>query len=231
MRIPPFLYRGDSDSQNMRNLRQWRSGYLLTNLANGGAGREIFSVPLVDSIRRHVDIGWEKTHFLSFTETYSTAKYFAGAIEKRPLIITEQNNWDTAIITIDTKCLRVDEIYETGLYRCHYQLNPNTHCRNDFNDFLAHQFPRQIAAVNRRNRPVPILIIDLVSYLTGQKVKGLCSVEESLAKASRDTEWLILPIDSVQEIPDEYTAALDISCVSKFECFKWNMVDTAIKVT
>jgi len=227
MRIPPFLYRGDSDLQKVRKLRQWRSGYLLTNLANGGSGREIFSVQLVDSIRRHVDIGWEKTHFLSFTETYSTAEYFAGATEKRILSITEQNDWDTAVITVDTNCLEVDEIYDSGLYRCHYELSPNNHCTHDLNDFLAYQLPRQIASVYRHNRPVPILLIDLASYLTGQKARGGLDVEESLVKASRDTEWLMLPVDSVQEIPDEYTAALDISCVSKFECFKWSIVDSA----
>lgn len=196
----------------------------MTNLASGGVGREIFSTPLVDSIRRHVDIGWEKTHFLSFSETYSTAERFAGATDKRRLVMTEQSDWDAAIIVIDTKCFKVDEVCDSGLYRCHYELIPKNHCKHDLSDLLAHQIPRQIASIYRHNRPVPILLIDLVSYLNGQKAKGVCRIEESLSKASNDSEWLILPVESVPKIPDEYTAALDISCVSKFECFKWDTV-------
>jgi hypothetical protein len=62
-------------------------------------------------------------------------------------------------------------------------------------------------------------------FLNTQKAKGVFDIEGALLKATRDTEWLILPVDSVQAIPDEYTSTLDISCVSTFEFFKWASVD------
>ena len=224
MIFPPFLYRGDADLQNSRQLRQWRRGHLLTNMSNGGSGREIFSVPITDLIRRHVDTGWEKTHFLSFTESYARAEYFAGVTDISDYHITDRNDWDAAIVTIDTSCFRLEETYESGVYRCHYDLKPDVHCRQNLNDVLAYYIPRQVASAYRQHKPVSVLVINLVSFLSDHQAQGISGVEVSLIKAIRDREWLILPLYPAVGIPGEYTAALDISCISKFECFKWGSV-------
>src|SRR5437764_15229151 len=68
--VPRFLFRGDADPHEERKLRSVYPdsfhGFLLTNLSNGGSGREIFTGPLVAAANRHVGVGWPKTHFLSF---------------------------------------------------------------------------------------------------------------------------------------------------------------------
>ena len=72
--LPKYLYRGDKDPHNHRQLRATiNSGLLLTNLCNGGNGREIFSKPFGQLINKHIGIGWDKTHFLSFSTDESTA--------------------------------------------------------------------------------------------------------------------------------------------------------------
>ncbi len=72
---PRYFYRGDSDPNNERQLQSvyplGSHGYLLSNLSNGGSGREIFITPLVEAVTHHVGVGWLKTHFLSFTESPS----------------------------------------------------------------------------------------------------------------------------------------------------------------
>ena len=80
--IPQLLYRGDGDTQKERSLRTNHPssayGGLLTNLSNGGSGRDIFSSPLISTVNRHVNEGWEKTHYLSFSEERTRALAFAS---------------------------------------------------------------------------------------------------------------------------------------------------------
>ena len=65
--IPKYLFRGDADPLNKRKLKEtFKSGLLLTNLCNGGNGREIFNDSLESLVNKHIAVGWEKTHFLSF---------------------------------------------------------------------------------------------------------------------------------------------------------------------
>ena len=49
--LPQYLYRSDSDKKGDRKLKQTiNSGVFLTNLCNGGNGREIFDNPLSDNL-------------------------------------------------------------------------------------------------------------------------------------------------------------------------------------
>ena len=68
--VPQLLYRGDGDPLKERSLRTVYPGSvyggLLTNLSNGGSGRDIFSSPLISTVNRHVDEGWEKRTFCRF---------------------------------------------------------------------------------------------------------------------------------------------------------------------
>lgn len=222
MKLPPLLHRGDAGLQNKRQLREWRRGYLLANLSNEGSGKEIFSFPLIESIRRHVDDGWDKTHFLSFTESYSSALSFAGASDNKPYVLTDTSNWDAAIITIDTNCFNLQKQYAPGMFKCTYALKPNRHCGLELSDTLAYQIPRQLADIYRKGRAVSVLLVDVVSFLNDQSTKGAYNHETASNNATRDTEWLVLPLDPVEGISGENTAALDISCISKFESLKWS---------
>ena len=73
-RLPSLLFRGDSDPNNERHLREyWNSGWLQTNLGSEGRGSELFQAPLVSLIEKHVNGDWPKTHFLSFTSSRTRA--------------------------------------------------------------------------------------------------------------------------------------------------------------
>lgn len=215
-KLPPYLYRGDADPNGVRKLREWRRGFLLTNLSNGGSGLEIFCAPIVEFINRHVDIGWEKTHFLSFSESRERAIVFSGAREGHDLKV-DTGQWDAALMTIDTSIFIDLEVDDVGIYRCAYTVLPLNHNRQTLSDLLYYGIPRQVASVNRQGRPMPVLLIDVVSFLREEIRKGQRNLEGSLEKAIRDSEWLVLPLDAADGIPGERTAALDISCISTFE--------------
>lgn len=221
IKLPPYLYRGDADPKGERNLKMWRHGSLLTNLSSGGSVREIFCAPLVDLVRRHVDIGWEKTHFLSFSESRSRAKVFAGEREGRDLILVDTSEWDAALITLDTGFFANLQTYGVGIYQCSYPSIPLSHNRNTLPELLSYGIPRQMAYFHRQGRPITVLLIDVVSHLRKQILDGQRELEVALEKAIRDSEWLILPLDPMEGNPGEQTAALDISCVSTFECYRF----------
>lgn len=72
--IPKKLFRGDSDSQNARRLRYTYSRQqFCTNLIRGGVGEKIFSEPLMDLVNTHILSKFENSHFLSFTESRTSA--------------------------------------------------------------------------------------------------------------------------------------------------------------
>ena len=79
--IPPKLYRGDADSKGIRMLKETiHFGQLQTNLINGGEGRVIMEKPLQELINEHVGIGWNKTHFLSFSSSITTALGYGASV-------------------------------------------------------------------------------------------------------------------------------------------------------
>lgn len=74
--IIPTLYRGDSDENELRYLRTTSHyGQLQTNLINGGKCDEI-NEDWKKLLDKHVNIGWNSTHFLSFSENKNTAIRF-----------------------------------------------------------------------------------------------------------------------------------------------------------
>ncbi|MGD0960571.1 MAG: hypothetical protein ABSB19_12265 [Methylomonas sp.] len=221
MKIPQLLYRGDADPLRERKLKEVRPGKLqgglLTNLSNGGSGLEIFSYPLPESVERHVAIGWEKTHFLSFSKSRDKALAFAANPSKRTLQeVKSSDNWDTALITIETsRFIRSQEIVP-GIFKCQYRgltpvgVDPNI----SQNERIA-----RLAAYGRMpEKLVDVLLIDVVSALCSRKNTNSA---QTLANAKRDEEWLVLPLELPQNIRGELSSFLDDGCISKFECFKY----------
>jgi hypothetical protein len=201
-----YLYRGDSDPHNDRKLRSVHplgsGGYLLSNLSNGGSGREIFTTSLVESINRHVGVGWAKTHFLSFSESCDRAKIFAAGPEGHGLIQIYDEPWDGAVITIDTGLFSSRQQVEPGIYRCTY------HGR---------------MVVRDKNHLVQVLLIDVVSYLQHHIDTGHTGLNDALEKATRDSEWLILPLDPSDDPPGELTSKLDDGCIADFERYRFEV--------
>ena len=80
--LPKNLFRGDSDKNNQRDVKTLiNSGIIKTNLCNGGNGREIFNNSLGQLVNRHIGVGLDKTHFLSFSSNEQTAFYY-GSYDK-----------------------------------------------------------------------------------------------------------------------------------------------------
>lgn len=213
--LPPFLYRGDADPQNTRQLREVNpaSPYscLLTNLSAGGDGRAIFSTPFPDTINRHVAVGWVKTHFLSFTSDKAVAQRFATGGQDRTLEPYDGRHWDTSLTVVDTGKLNAQEV-ETGAYRCQYRSKINP---------IEYSSPASIfEAIGKSQDPQhSALLINVATYLKAKSP----DMEAAIANAMRDKEWLILPTDIPPEVNGQLASKLDSGCVAQFQKFKYTI--------
>ncbi|WP_375584239.1 hypothetical protein [Cyclobacterium xiamenense] len=197
------LYRGDSDKYSTRNLRTTAPhGYLMTNLNKGGEGRIIDEKPLIDLINRHVDEGWNTTHFLSFSEDENTAFRFGmhtqlnQVIEKRQnyVEVSWDNGWEFVITRINTINLEAKEL-SPGVYEGKYKTT---------NPLYAKVLP-----ISR------LIIIDVAKFLL-----GLTGFDKSKLNSSTDKEWLILPANPIKFVNRiEYSSILDGGCIDEIRFY------------
>ncbi len=199
--MPPNLFRGDSDPTGNRKLKSTIiDQQFQTNLINGGVGRVIFEAPLQHLVNEHISIGWEKTHFLSFSEDYHTAfKYGANnlilSIHDRDIQYAEYfnsgTNWDFAILELEPNKIRWNVI-RPGLYEGFY--SPT------------------LIEFSRLNIEYRILLLNVEEILLSA---NNANYKQSVEKAKIDKEWLLLPatIKQFNFNQWEYSAILDGSCI------------------
>ena len=204
MNIPQYLHRGDSDSKQVRKLRETINHYQLqTNLINLGNGREIKEKPLIDLINKHVAEGNSKTSFLSFTEVENIAFRFGMNCELNEVeekkesyfdYYEEQYDWDFVITTIDTSKINISKI-DNGLY---------------YGDFTP-------SLEIYKNCGFYLYLINVVEFFTN--IEGF-EIAYDLAKG--DKEWLILPATNIinDSISNEYSAIIDGGCIHKIRKYK-----------
>jgi hypothetical protein len=191
---------------------------LLTNLSSGGSGREILSFPLVSTVNRHVAEGWQKTHYLSFSEDRSKAISFASGRSQMKLEPVDSAPWDAALITLDTGRFTNCEELEDGVYRCEYPGWAFTE-NSQLSDPM--RLLRNLTNAPHSGRLVRILLIDVVSFLRAQAATARESLVEATENAKRYSEWLVLPIDQPPDLQGELTAKLDDACIRCFERFRF----------
>jgi hypothetical protein len=220
--IPPYLFRGDRDSLTRRKVRQnWDSGWLQTNLGDGGRGSDIFREPLRKLVVSHVNETWGATHFLSFSSERVIAESFAldqtgGTLVRLP---DDAELWDTAIFTFDTRCLLSQREISPGVF-----VAPFAHEARTSSSELPVELKIMllIQDANYRGHDVPVLLIDSLAALDSVEPKTT-EVKEAIEKAKWDREWLILPLDPFADSLSgrfELTALLDASCISRKEKFR-----------
>jgi len=185
MKIPGKLYRGDDDRYQVRDLKATLNhSQLQTNLLRGGKGHEIFDSPIIDLIARHVDPGWAKTHFLSFSEDEDTAKRFAlhceldqvsDLIDEYQEYYENEKDWNFAIIEIDPGKISWKET-ELGIYEGFHE--PSL--------LKFKEFPGVCS----------LMLIDVVT--TAGRYPHFSNHKQVMTNALRDKEWLLLPTSKVK---------------------------------
>lgn len=205
MKIPDNLFRGDADKTGQRLLRDTINHWQLqTNLISGGYGRKIFEDPLVELINQHINIGWGKTHFLSFSEDQTTALIYGSSLsydtfEKvRYGMILDETNWSFVLMTLGTHKL---ELFEKSKGIFEGRFIPS------LKKFANHPF-------------VSMLLVDAYTVLTNDPRRSL--YEQAIHNADRDKEWLIFPTTPVlfENGTVEYTALLDGACLTSIEKYR-----------
>jgi len=197
LKIPQYLFRGDSDSFDKRHLRSTvNNGLLLTNLCSGGNGREIFNSSLIQLLSQHIIIGWDKTHFLSFSSDESIAFFYGSNGNSYEETYDHAEQWDFIVLTLDTSIFISQSIKEIsqGIYMARY--SPT--CKEFTKSF-------------------PILLIDTVLYAESIANKN-SSNNIMIDKAKNDKEWLVFPAYPFGN-NGEFAAKLDTNCISKKRYF------------
>lgn len=197
--IPKNLYRGDSDKDGDRLLKsQLRHRLLFTNLISRGNGSVIFNKPLIELVKNHINPGWSKTHFLSFTESIDKALKFGShefSRECYPKIDYDNDSWDFALLVLNTGRLSNLRLIEKGVYECFYK-----HSLIEFQDGCK------------------ILLVNTVEYL---KANMELDVDAQLKNAQRDEEWLVLPLNKIllNKNTVQYSAKIDMSDIIEYELY------------
>jgi len=198
--LPKLLYRGDSDKNNKRQLKTTlNNGFLLTGLSGGGNGREIFQSPLEKLVHKHVAIGWNETHFLSFTTNKEKAYYYGGGEKMGYCPTCSDDNWDFALLTLDTSKFLHNTQIETGVYKASY-------------------YPVCLEFLPSYT----VILIDIATFL--KKIQQTCNdnLSKSIYNAERDKEWLIYPATPMRD-SDEFTSKFDMGCIVEKEYLKTNI--------
>lgn len=200
--LPKYLYRGDSDPYNQRMLKTtFKSQLLMTNLCSGGKGREIFNEPLGHLIDEHIGVGWNKTHFLSFSTEKQRAFYYGSNIRKYYEVYDENETWDFVILTFDTTFLIRDSIMEIGVGIYSAQFIP------DCKEF---------------SPTYKVILIDAFSYLKNIVSKSSFELDRAIANADKDKEWLILPASPFDnDKKEEFTSKFDAHCITEKRVYRY----------
>lgn len=203
--IPNFLYRGDSDSKHERSLHEQydpnlnggfsSSGVLLTNLNNSGCGKDIFDESFHELVQNHVDPGWKKTHFLSFSENIETAIFY-GAIGQDYVPYIDENNWSFILITLSLNSSKIksfEKIY-SGIYKLTYE--------TDLIEF---------------NSIAILLLLDVYEYFCKLKQLKKNISRQQFENAKKDKEWLILPINYISN--GEFSCKMPTDLISNIDYY------------
>lgn len=196
--LPRYLYRGDSDPDNLRKLRETiKGGVILSNLCNGGNGREIFSKNLSTLINTHISVGWDKTHFLSFSSNEEVAFNYASTNQSFVELDNFDSEWDFALLRFDTSVLLENTFLEVGkgIYVSYF-----------------------IPYCDEFQPKYKVILIDAFSHLKSLSNK-ITNLSSAINNAERDSEWLILPAHHFGH-NGELTGKLDTNCISEKRIFK-----------
>lgn len=178
-----------------------------TNLIRGGVGERIFAKPLIELLNTHILSKFENSHFLSLTESRTSAmRYGLNLITDDEVAIdecsiqyyNEDDDWDFALLTLNTTSLTIVNNPVPGIYECTY---------------------KPILVEFARFGIYRIFLIDVNKALSNG---SLDKYNTALEYSSFDKEWLLLPA-----MPKEfsfgrveYSATLDGACFEIPELFK-----------
>ncbi|MEQ3219765.1 hypothetical protein [Butyricimonas virosa] len=185
-KIPDTLYRGDCgkdrNGEEVRYLRTeaWKK-HLYTNLIHGGNPAEIFFTELGDLVKKHIDPGWHKTHFLSFTSKESQAQRYALHIDNEKY--AEQiiyNEYINCRIEKDKWDFIIAKLYKH---------------RVDYKEYTSYRGVYLGSYLDDQNQTHNICLIDAQEYLKQMSPNA----QKAYNNAKRDQEWLVLPLDPMPD--------------------------------
>jgi hypothetical protein len=127
-----------------------KRGTLKTNLGSGGNGAAMLKKPLLELVKLHIQPGWVKSHFLSFSESKEIAYKFGeyGFKGERDACY-EDKNCDYVLLEFASHSLNDASKKEVGVFECSYGS----------------------VYRNYEGEPVRILLINTVEYLQHQVEK------------------------------------------------------------
>ncbi len=199
------LYRGDKRRGESPWPEKYRTNGLMTRQMDGGDPAYISKHGLFEAVRSHVMPNLEsekhfleKSSFLSFSADRRRAEYYAADGDPASLIPSAEYAETRYIFTLTASNAHMTS---DGVYSLRYKCDYNLH-RPDVQGCIA-----QVVAFVTSCPSCPpdgtqnhhLVLIDVASYLEKHSTYALCGGALDLAR--RDSEWLVLPVDYVPEIP------------------------------
>ncbi len=213
------LWRGDSDSRNVRQLKMTveRAAGLLSNMTNSGNPLALAQQGFLSSIQQHVSPGWSHTHFLSFSKSKTVAEGFAIGHSGKSLHLSNEQRWDAAIVEIDLNGLSFISNYSVGMD--HYSFMELGPQQSLIQLSLEWILGRRLMFQGRSPATRNILVVDVHQHLSHLQSQGTQVNPQALANAHRDQEFLILPLDPLPGVVG-LTGLLDFGCATKIELYE-----------
>ena len=146
-------------------------------------------------VQNHVDPGWKKTHFLSFSENIETAIFY-GAIGQDYVPYIDENNWSFILITLSLNSSKIksfEKIY-SGIYKLTYE--------TDLIEF---------------NSIAILLLLDVYEYFCKLKQLKKNISRQQFENAKKDKEWLILPINYISN--GEFSCKMPTDLISNIDYY------------
>lgn len=218
------LWRGDSDSQNIRQLRASvpTGDGLFTNMINSGNPFALSQQGFLASIHQHVVPGWNQSHFLSFSMSKQVALGFAVGHSGKVLRLSHQGRWDTLVAEVDLG--KLTHMRNLGVGIDHYQFQECGVLPSVVKLAFMHLLGRFFAIRNRRSAGNPttrnIAAIDVFAHLSHLAAKGVPIHPNALTFSKNDQEVLLLPLDPLYGGGAGATALLDFGCVSALDFYE-----------
>lgn len=210
------LWRGDSDSRNVRQLKMTveRAAGLLSNMTNSGNPLALVQQGFLSSIQQHVSPGWSHTHFLSFSKSKTIATQFAMGNSGKNLRLSSHQQWDAVVVEIDLS--KLNFVKNIGVGMDHYSFTELSLNQSLIPLTFIWQLARQQMFASRQPQILNLLAIDVYQHLLHMQKMGAQVSQQALTFALNDEEVLILPLDPLPGVVG-LTGLLDFGCVTQIE--------------
>jgi hypothetical protein len=221
------IWRGDSDPSSTRKLKYSVSNgeCLYSNLINAGNPLAFQQSEFSNLLQQHVNPGWKKTHFLSFSKNKKIAEKYAIGNSSKTLNGTNKPDWDSLIAEIDLSAIKFVRKITSSISCYQFEEFTKNHCCYNLIPRGAVSMIASMISISNGNKAGGpnirnIIAIDVYEAFVQIQKNGKFIDSTAINNSKLDEEVLIFPADPLNGQLGN-TAGLDMGCLSQIDFFKF----------